>query len=170
MLLSAIHQPESVIGGAYVPPFLNLLPISLPISPARWSQSTASELPVAQQIRTLYFTQSNVCISILLSPFVPPSPSRTTPTSLFSMSASLLLPCKQVHRYHFSRFHQFSQFSCSVVSDSLRPHESQHARPPWPSPSPGNHSDSHPSSPSCHPRSSPSPPAPSPSQHQRLFQ
>ena len=29
------------------------------------------------------------------------------------------------------------QFSCSVVSDSLRPHESQHARPPYPSPTPG---------------------------------
>ena len=29
------------------------------------------------------------------------------------------------------------QFSCSVVSDSLRPHESQHARPPRPSPTPG---------------------------------
>ena len=29
------------------------------------------------------------------------------------------------------------QFSCSVVSDSLRPHESQHARPPRPSPAPG---------------------------------
>ena len=28
------------------------------------------------------------------------------------------------------------QFSCSVVSDSLRPHESQHARPPCPSPTP----------------------------------
>ena len=39
------------------------------------------------------------------------------------------------------------QFSCSVVSDSLQPHESQHARPPCPSPSPGVHSDSHPSSP-----------------------
>uniref|UniRef100_A0AC11AP26 Peptidoglycan recognition protein 4 n=1 Tax=Ovis aries TaxID=9940 RepID=A0AC11AP26_SHEEP len=39
------------------------------------------------------------------------------------------------------------QFSRSVVSDSLRPHESQHARPPCPSPSPGVHSDSHPSSP-----------------------
>ena len=38
------------------------------------------------------------------------------------------------------------QFSCSVVSDSLRPHESQHARPPCPSPTPGVHSDSHPSS------------------------
>ena len=28
------------------------------------------------------------------------------------------------------------QFSCSVVSDSLRPHELQHARPPCPSPTP----------------------------------
>ena len=37
---------------------------------------------------------------------------------------------------------QFSQFSCSVVSDSLRPHESQHARPPCPSPSPGVHTNS----------------------------
>ena len=43
------------------------------------------------------------------------------------------------------------QFSRSVVSDSLRPHESQHARPPCPSPSPGVHSDSHPSSRWCHP-------------------
>ena len=43
------------------------------------------------------------------------------------------------------------QFSCSVVSDSLRPHESQHARPPCPSPSPGVHSDSRPSSRWCHP-------------------
>ena len=34
------------------------------------------------------------------------------------------------------------QFSSSVVSDSLRPHESQHARPPCPSPTPGVHSDS----------------------------
>ena len=34
------------------------------------------------------------------------------------------------------------QFSRSVVSDSLRPHESQHARAPCPSPSPGVHSDS----------------------------
>ena len=36
------------------------------------------------------------------------------------------------------------QFSRSVVSDFLRPHESQHARPPCPSPTPGVHSDSHP--------------------------
>ena len=43
------------------------------------------------------------------------------------------------------------QFSRSVVSDSLRSHESQHARPPCPSPTPGVHSDSRPSSQWCHP-------------------
>ena len=43
------------------------------------------------------------------------------------------------------------QFSYSVVSDSLRPRESQHARPPCPSPTPGVHSDSRPSSQWWHP-------------------
>ena len=66
------------------------------------------------------------------------------------------------------------QFSCSVVSDSLQPHESQHAKPPCPTPSPRVYS-SHahlvgdaiqPS----HPLSSPSPPVPNSSQHQGLFQ
>ena len=66
------------------------------------------------------------------------------------------------------------QFSHSVMSDSLKPHEPQHTRPPYPSPIPGVHSDS------CHwvsdaiqpshPLLSPSPPASNPSQHQSLFQ
>ena len=43
------------------------------------------------------------------------------------------------------------QFSRSVMSDSLQPHESQHARPPCPSPTPGVHSDSRPLSQWCHP-------------------
>ena len=43
------------------------------------------------------------------------------------------------------------QFSRSVMSDSLWPHESQHARPPCPSPTPGVHSNSCPSSQWCHP-------------------
>ena len=43
------------------------------------------------------------------------------------------------------------QFSRSVMSDSLWPHESQHTRPPCPSPTPGVHSDSRPSSQWCHP-------------------
>ena len=47
---------------------------------------------------------------------------------------------------------QFSsvQFSCSVISNSLWPHKSQHARPPCPSPTPGVHSDSRPPSQWCH--------------------
>ena len=43
------------------------------------------------------------------------------------------------------------QFSCSVVSNSLRPHELQHTRPPWPSPTPGVYPNSCPSSRWCHP-------------------
>ena len=43
------------------------------------------------------------------------------------------------------------QFSRSVVSDSLQPHESQHARPPCPSPTPGVYPNSCPSSQWCHP-------------------
>ena len=43
------------------------------------------------------------------------------------------------------------QFSHSVVSHSLRPHESQHARPPCSSPTPGVYSNSCPSSQWCHP-------------------
>ena len=86
------------------------------------------------------------------------------------------------------------QFSRLVVSNSLQPHESQHARPPCPSPTPGVHLDSHPSSWWCsvlqyllefaqihvywvgdaiwpsHPLLPPSPPALNPSQHQGLFQ
>ena len=43
------------------------------------------------------------------------------------------------------------QFSCSVVSNSLRPHESQHARPPCPSPAPGVHPNPCALSRWCHP-------------------
>ena len=51
------------------------------------------------------------------------------------------------HNYLYSSV----QFSRSVVSDYLRPHESQHARPPCPSPTPGVHSNSCPSSQWCPP-------------------
>ena len=65
------------------------------------------------------------------------------------------------------------QFSRSVMSNSLQPHESQHARPPCPSPAPGIQTHvprvGNAIQPS-HPLSSPSPPAPNPSQHQSLFQ
>ena len=44
------------------------------------------------------------------------------------------------------------QFSRSVVSNSLQPHELQHARPPCPSPTPGVHSNSRPSTCCCNRR------------------
>ena len=49
--------------------------------------------------------------------------------------------------FQFSSVH----FSHSVVSDSLQPHESQHTRPPCPSPTPGVHPNSCPLSWWCHP-------------------
>ena len=58
----------------------------------------------------------------------------------------------QYHKLpHFVPLFCSVQFSCSVVSDSLWPHESQHARPPCPSPASRVHSNSHPSSQWCHP-------------------
>ena len=58
-------------------------------------------------------------------------------TILMAESEEELKPLDESERVQFSR---------SVVSDSLRPHESQHTRPPCPSPTPGVHSDSHTSS------------------------
>ena len=74
--------------------------------------------------------------------------------------------CIEKQRHHFadkglygqsyvfssSHVHMRSvQFSRSVVSDSLQPHESQHARPPCPSSTPRVHPDSRPLSHWCHP-------------------
>ena len=71
--------------------------------------------------------------------FPPPSPLTTT-CLLFSSLYILA-----------SFFVDSVQFSHSVMSDSLRPQESQHTRPPCPSPTPEVHSNSHPSSQWCHP-------------------
>ena len=50
------------------------------------------------------------------------------------------------------KLHVYSvQFSRSVMSDSLQPHELQHSRPPCPSPTPGVHPNACPLSQWCHP-------------------
>ena len=69
---------------------------------------------------------------------------------LLSPSGNFLVKATSGIRSALSQFSSV-QFSHSVESDSLQPHESQHARPPCPSPTPGVHSDSHPSSRWCHP-------------------
>ena len=64
--------------------------------------------------------------------------------SFFSSSS---LKWSWFHRDQFSSVH----FSHSVMSDSLGPHESQHTRPPCPSPTPGVHSNLCPLSQWCQP-------------------
>ena len=99
----------------------------------------------------------------------------------FQVWWSLMYPFLGACTYYFSlllntvSYHLSSvQFSSVTQScPTLRPHESQHSRPPCPSPAPGVHSDSRPVSDAIqpsHPLLSPSPPACNPSQHQALFQ
>ena len=64
---------------------------------------------------------------------------RHTDTEITVMKIEVFIPIRS------------DQISRSVVSDSLRPHESKHARPPCPSPTPGVHSDSRPLCQRCHP-------------------
>ena len=66
------------------------------------------------------------------------------------MSISRRMDKKAVVHMHSGIFVSV-QFSHSVVSDSLQPHELQHARPPCPSATPGVYSNSCPSSWWCHP-------------------
>ena len=68
-----------------------------------------------------------------------------------SNESALLIRWPKYWSFSFNISFSSVQFSHSVVSDSLRTHEAQHARPPCPSPTPGVHSDSHPSSQWCHP-------------------
>ena len=75
----------------------------------------------------------------------------------------------QFHKVHFF----CSQFSSVIQLCLLRPHGLQHARPPYPSPTPGVYPNSCPLSWWCHPTISSSvahSPALNPSQHQGLFQ
>ena len=78
------------------------------------------------------------------------NPKQTADVKRYSFL--LLLKKWDLNRSSFFLYYiQSVQFSRSVVSDSLRPHESQHARPPCPSPTPGIHPNSCPSSRWCHP-------------------
>ena len=79
-------------------------------------------------------------------------------TELWLESASIVKWVREVNSSYAlwgrkGRAHETSsvQFSRSVVSNSLRPHEAQHARPPCPSLNSGVHSDSRPLSQRCHP-------------------
>ena len=70
---------------------------------------------------------------------------------IYRMRTSWLMASSQMMTYGTMSGIWCVQFSRSVMSDSSRPHESQHARPPCSSPTPGVHSNSRPLSQWCHP-------------------
>ena len=69
------------------------------------------------------------------------------PTNVGNFLCGSSLSKSSLNIWKFSVQIRTDQISRSVVSDSLRPRESQHARPPCPSPTPGVHPDSRPLSP-----------------------
>ena len=78
--------------------------------PSRSSQSTRlgspCYTPTSHQWSTLHRIV-HICW-MLLSAFIPHSPSPTVPINPSSLSTSPFLPCKQVHQCHFSRFHIYA--------------------------------------------------------------
>ena len=86
-----------------------------------------------------------LCSPLLLLPLIFHS------IRVFSKKSVLRIRWAKYWSFSFSFSISSVQFSRSVVSNSLWPRESQHTRPPSPSPTPGVHSDSRPSSQWCHP-------------------
>ena len=146
--------------------------------PSGSSQCTSPKHPVSciEPGLAIRFIYDIIHISMPFSQIILPSPSPAKSKRLFYTTVSLLLSCIQGYNCHLSKFHIYAFSSVQSLSHvrRLRPHESEHARPPCPSSSPGVHSDSHPSSQWCHPAISslvvPFSSCPNPSQHQSLFQ
>ena len=118
---------------AYVVYVVQLLSCVRLWDPMEYSTPGSSVLHYLPELAEVHSTESVMlsnhfilCLPLLLLPSVFPS------IKVFSMFSSV-------------------QFSHSVMSDSLWPHESQHTRPPCPSPTPGVHSNSCPTSWWCHP-------------------
>ena len=120
------NQPLHLLNENIVPPFRSVQSLSrVRLFAAPWTAARQASLSI---------TNSQSLLKLISIESMMPS------NHLIFCRPLLLLP---------SIFPSISsvQFSRSVVSDSLRPHELQHARPPCPSSTPGVHSDSRPSRP-----------------------
>ena len=105
LLYNKVNQPYAYIY-PHIPSPLSLPPTLL-IPPLQVVTKHRADLPVLCSCFPLaiYFTFGSVYMSVLLSHFVPASPSCPVSSGLFPTSVSLFLPCHQVHQYHFFRFH-----------------------------------------------------------------
>ena len=143
VLVSAEEQGESVISTHTSPhcwisslASLDPRPLGCYRVPS-WAPCVYNNLPLAIWYRFTYGNYIFQCFSLIFSP-------------------TLFFPCwvpMAIILFNVVMGFQFSsvQFSRSVMSNSLRPHELQHARPPCLSPTPGVHSNSCPTSWWCHP-------------------
>ena len=86
-----------------------------------------------------------------IEPMFPAAPAALQANSLLRATREAPIPWQMPNKHEFPVTCCSVQFSCSVMSDSLQPHEPQHARPPSPSPTPGVYSNSCPLSQWCHP-------------------
>ena len=116
MLVSAIYQHESAIG-------IHISPSSWTCLPPHFTPLGCRRTPDLSSLHhTEHFHQlyANLCAHAAFS-ICTPSASPTMPTSLFSMPASPLLPCKVAHQIHLARFHKYALIhnTCFSVSDSL---------------------------------------------------
>ena len=121
IVLVSVQQWESAIIAHIFPPSWASFPCPHPI-PSRSSQwAKLGSLLYSNFSPAIHFTHGNVHMSRLPSPFIPLAPSPTVSTSPFSMSASPFLPCREIHRYHFYRFHVYTLIYdiCFSLSDLL---------------------------------------------------
>ena len=120
-----------------------------------WTLSEASHISLCKVLNTLFWPwHSRFPISSSIS--FHSIHHNLTYHILYLLMFTVCLPTRKKTQetkdncLFYSLMYLSVQFSRSVMFDSLRPHESQHARPPYPSPTPGVHSDSCPSSQWCH--------------------
>ena len=94
-----------------------LLPPPSPSHPSGSSQWHGLECPVLsiEPGLLIYFTYSNIHVSLLFSQIIPPLPSPTESKSLFCTSVLLLLSHIQRHHYHLSKFHIYVLIYCIGV-------------------------------------------------------
>ena len=124
--------------------------VSVPLLPLGWVACRGLALSSDAPTLTLIWDSPSKCRGLTWTKEVPWLWKQLSFPSLLSSSSSLSFSLS-LHPPHHWLPHRSDQISHSVMSDSLRPHDSQHARPPCPSPTPGVHSDSPPSSQWCHP-------------------
>ena len=106
VLVSAVQQKVNqlfVYMYLHIPSLLSLPP-NLPIPRLQVVTKQGVELPelCSSFPIAIHFTFGSVCMSMLLSHFVPASPPIPVSSSLFSTPASLFLPCHQVHQNRYS--------------------------------------------------------------------